>query len=505
MKQRLSRVPHDNQILLTILALSILLRLAAALYLGDTVEILPGTYDQISYHNLALRVLDGHGFTFGQQWWPITAANAPTAHWSYLYTFYLVVVYALSGPHPLAARLIQALIVGLLQPLLAYWIARRVFGQLVGLIAAALVAVYAYFIYYTATLMTEPFYITSILGTLYLATLMVDHAAEPDHPNSRNTVFALAILLGLTLGITVLLRQLFVLIVPFLFLWIWWVTRQRGGRTVIPALLLSGCIIAGTILPFTIDNYARFGRFVLLNTNAGYAFFWANHPIYGTHFEPILPPEMGSYQSLIPPELRGLDEAALDQALLKRGLQFVLDDPIRYLRLSLSRVPTYFMFWPSPDSSLISNISRLSSFGLFLPFMLYGLLLTFLNRDHQNRREPVLSATKDLLTEASPPIFQSSNPPSSTPSPNPLTPNPLVTSPFSSAPQPPSSPAPTIASPIFLLILFTSIYTLIHLLSWALIRYRLPVDAVLLIFAALALVDIAQRLGVTRWALRHAN
>jgi hypothetical protein len=53
--------------------------------------------------------------------------------------------------------------------------------------------------------------------------------------------------------------------------------------------------------------------------------------------------------------------------------------------------------------------------------------------------------------------------------------------------------------------LFASIYTLIHLLSWALIRYRLPVDAVLLIFAALALVDIAQRLGVTRQALRHAN
>jgi len=40
-----------------ILILSVILRLAAAIYLGDTVEILPGTYDQVSYHNLALRVL----------------------------------------------------------------------------------------------------------------------------------------------------------------------------------------------------------------------------------------------------------------------------------------------------------------------------------------------------------------------------------------------------------------------------------------------------------------
>jgi hypothetical protein len=42
---------------------------------------------------------------------------------------------------------------------------------------------------------------------------------------------------------------------------------------------------------------------VLINTNAGYAFFWANHPIYGAHFVPILTPEMGTYQSLIPQEL----------------------------------------------------------------------------------------------------------------------------------------------------------------------------------------------------------
>ena len=37
------------------------------------------------------------------------------------------------------------------------------------------------------------------------------------------------------------------------------------------------------------------------------------------------------------------------------------------------------------------------------------------------------------------------------------------------------------------LVLFVGIYSLIHLFSWALIRYRLPIDAVLLIFAGLGL------------------
>jgi hypothetical protein len=43
-----------------------------------------------------------------------------------------------------------------------------------------------------------------------------------------------------------------------------------------------------------------------------------------------------------------------------------------------------------------------------------------------------------------------------------------------------------------LLILFALVYTAIHLLTWALIRYRLPVDAVLITFAALAIYRLFQ-------------
>jgi len=46
-----------------------------------------------------------------------------------------------------------------------------------------------------------------------------------------------------------------------------------------------------------------------------------------------------------------------------------------------------------------------------------------------------------------------------------------------------------------LLYLFIGVYTAIHLLSWALIRYRLPVDAVLIVFAAYGLADLRLRLS----------
>jgi fumarate reductase subunit D len=143
---------------------------------------------------------------------------------------------------------------------------------------------------------------------------------------------------------------------------------------------------------------------------------------------------MGSYESLIPAELRNLDEAALEQALFKIGVDFVLQDPGRYILLSLSRIPAYFMFWPSPDSGLVSNISRVGSFGVLLPFMIFGFARA-------------LQKQKGSITSR-------------------------------------------LDSPLFLLVVFIAIYTLIHLLTWALIRYRLPVDAVLVIFAGFAFVEI---------------
>ncbi len=299
---------NKTRLLILILAVGVIVRAGAAIYLGNQVEPVSGAADQVSYHNLALRVLDGHGFTFGEDWWPATPAGAPTAHWSYLYTLYLVAVYWLFGPNPLVARLIQAGIVGLLQPYLALLLGRRVFGNAVGWVAAALTAVYGYFIFYAGTLMTEPFYITAILGSLYLSIRLVDvlKTNPPDRTSTR-----LALSLGVTLAAAILLRQLIMLLVPFLFAWILWASRPWANSQPIRKLVLAGLIILAAIVPITIFNYSRFDRFVLLNTNAGFAFFWGNHPIYGSSFIPILP----DYQSLLPRELLTLDEAALDFGL----------------------------------------------------------------------------------------------------------------------------------------------------------------------------------------------
>lgn len=347
--------------LLIILLLSVLLRVGVALLMGDQVVDLPGVQDQISYHALTLRLLSGHGYSFDAGWYPFTPANAPTAHWSFAYPLYIAGVYGLFGVHPLAARLIQAALVGLATCLLIYSLTRRVFGSHVGLVAAGIAAVYTYFVYYSAALMTESFFMVAALASLEMAYRL-----------SEEPTVGRAALLGLCLGLAALLRQAILPFVPVLFAWLLW-TNVRGfkrpsART-LASLLIAGTVLIACIAPFTIRNYRVYGRFLLLNSNAGYAFYSSNNPALGSFWlsENSVAP--------IPVDLQGRNEAEMDSALMQRGIGFILADPGRYALLTLSRTKEYFKFWPSSDSSLVSNLQRPLSFGLLLPLTLYGLYL----------------------------------------------------------------------------------------------------------------------------------
>jgi 4-amino-4-deoxy-L-arabinose transferase-like glycosyltransferase len=410
----------NKQLLTLILVAAVLIRIPIALFMGDQVTVLPGIYDQVSYNALARSLLDGRGYSFTKNWYPFTPANTPTAHWSFIYPLYLAGVYAVTGYHPLAARLVQAVVGGVLICYLVYLIGRRVSDEVTGLVGAALAAVYGYFIYYNAALMTETFFIVLVLFSLYLGLEL-----------KEKPVLARWVLLGLALGVAGLLRQTVLLFVPFLLLWLFWELKKSEIRLWHFAVPIV--IIVLLIAPWTIRNYMVYQRFLPLNSNAGYALYASNHPHLGTHWsnDNIVVP--------VPEELAGQNEAELNRALTRKGIQFILADPGRYMRLTLDKTLEYFKFWPSTDSSRISNLNRVFSFGLYLPFMLLGLYLSF-------------SRWRNFV-----PLY-----------------------------------------------LFIVIHTAIHLLSWPSLRYRLPVDAVLMVFAGITIIELAKQLKTWRRGLSPA-
>jgi Dolichyl-phosphate-mannose-protein mannosyltransferase len=430
------------RLLLIVIAVGVILRVGSALYQGTTIQAMPGVTDQISYHELAIRLLNGHGFSFGAPWWPATRANQPTAHWSYLYVLFLSAIYSVVGPAPLVARLLQAVLVGILHPLLVWRIGRRLFNPSVGLVSAAVTSVYGYFVFYAGALVTESLYLLVFLWVLDIATALVYAARGRDGSLSLRPW----ILLGIAFGTGALLRQVFLLLVPVILGWMAWeLLRQReGGRrpffvplALAGRMVLTVALLLACVLPWTLRNYNAFGQVVLLNTNAGFVFFWGNHPIHGTEFIPILPNDpTTNYMTLLPREFRRLNEAQLDRALLVRGFGFVKDDPERYIRLSVSRAKEYFKFWPTADSGTASNYLRVLSFGLALPFLVLGLILALTRRADEARPD---------------------------------------------------------TSGAMLLLLVAGVYSVVHLLTWTLVRYRLPVDAIMMPFVGVAIVFVYQR------------
>ncbi|HET6315716.1 MAG TPA: glycosyltransferase family 39 protein, partial [Chloroflexota bacterium] len=402
---------NSRRALTLIVLFALALRFATALALGDRAEAISGAADQYTYDVLGQRVLAGYGFSFPVEWYPFTPANTQTAHWSFAYALYLAAVYAITGHHPLIARLLQAL-VSALSIVLVYRIGRRLFGELAGLAAALLAAGYAYLIFFNAALMTQTFYIVCLLAALDLALQLAEQPRRRDW-----------LLLGATLGLGVLFRQTLLLFAPLLYLWIGWRVGFPRGRAQLRwrDLLLSLAVLAACIAQWTLRNALVYQDFLLLNSNGGYFLYSANHPQQGTNFDP-------DYAAPLPDELRGMNEAAEDRALYRAAFNFIASDPARFVLLSLNRTKDYFWLLPSEQSSLLSNLSRVFSFALYLPFMLAGLAL--------------------------------------------------------------SRAQWRLALPLYLYVALDSV---VHLASWAAPRYRLPSDAVLMVFASLAVAALVEK------------
>ena len=478
--------------------------------------------DETSYSLLAARLASGHGYSFAQAWYPFTPADTPTAHWSFLYTAFVAAVYGVAGAHPLAVRLVQAVVLGVLMPWCTWRLARRAgFEEPVALVAALLAAVYPYFVLYVAMVQTEGFFLVAVLWSLERAlalreTLLTQRrkgakarraeewvadeayltqrrggaeekkekerigervnvgteeseveqtpiSSSPPLPLSPSSSAPLrasaplrqdrwllpALTLGLSLGVAALLRQSILPWVVVLFAWLAWGTLWpvgRGAGRAFMALGAAGLVMVACIVPVTVRNYGVYGELLLLNSNAGYAMYSAQHPLHGTSFQAYMAAPLPTDIEPAPQ-----NEAQWDRVLMARGVQFVLDDPGRYALLSLSRAVDYLEFWPKAESSLLFNVGRVLSFGWLLPVAVAGVVIELV-RLRRSRR--TVGPAGDTL-----------------------------------------APRPSPLAPTALLLLFVATYSLLHILTWAMPRYRLPVDAVLVIFAAVAL------LGARRWCV----
>lgn len=208
--------------------------------------------DEVEYDAIARQILSGQGYgTF--------TVRAP------LYSFFLAGIYFLTGPHFIAVRIVQCFL-DTFSAFLLMCLGRYYFRRSVGLLTAAIYAIYPYFVFLTGMLLSETVFIFLLLGCLSFATLF-----EKTH-NKRFLIFS-----AIVLGFATLTRSITLfLIIP---LGIWFaVTNSSHWKQRVAHCFTFVLLAFLVILPWTLRNYYTYGHFVLINTGGGTMLWHGNGP-----------------------------------------------------------------------------------------------------------------------------------------------------------------------------------------------------------------------------------
>src|SRR5262249_17978985 len=164
---------------------------------------------------------------------------------------------------PAPVKIAQS-IVGAMGVVLVGTIGRRLAGERAGVAAAAIAAVYPPLVWIAAYAFSEA--IAWPLGLLaaWRFDLMLD--AEP----GRRTRAALVA--GLVTGLAILVRPGLTFFAGLAALWLVW---RRQPRLVL--WLVAGIMVL--VGPWTVRNYVREGRFILVAAEGGVTFWTGNHPL----------------------------------------------------------------------------------------------------------------------------------------------------------------------------------------------------------------------------------
>jgi len=327
-------------------ALSLALFVGAALRIAYLHEFSQGPYiDYVAikpdpaFHDDAARAMlglydsenpNGHG--------PGQPADAPYLHPPGI-IFFLAATYALTGPvlwHAYAAQMA----LGLVNCVLAFLLARALFGRGPGAITAIVMATYWGLIYYECEL-------HAVVLLVFLLLLLM-HAMR--WWLTRDT-WVRAFGAGLVLALVVLTQSVVVTFAPVAASWMAYVGWRRGlGRRALlaPALLAAGTI-AG-VAPVTVRNYVASHEFTLVSTWGGLNLYIGNNPKATGLF--MMPDALGEPESMY-----AFDEivhrfgeqmgkpwtyASGNRYLAKKALAYMVSHPWATAKITVKKA---LMFW----------------------------------------------------------------------------------------------------------------------------------------------------------------
>ena len=269
--------------------------------------------DAFDYDRHARSIASGDGYP--QSGYVVD--GGPTALRPPGYPYFLGAVYAVSGDSVDAGRFANVALGGV-AVILLFLIARRIWGRRVGLIAAAMAAVFPPLVLLSRDLLSESLFIALELAAV-LCVLNFRRAGD---------ALRWAVAAGILTGLGALTRNPGIVLVIPIVVGAWMLRPAFSARAMTAPAIVVLCT-ALTILPWTVRNQIEFGRFVPLTSSLGFALAGTYnqesldddaHP--GSWRTPVVTSEYGALF-----HTAGIDEGTLDATLRSHALRFAWDHP----------------------------------------------------------------------------------------------------------------------------------------------------------------------------------
>lgn len=358
-------LPSGSRLPLIAIVLGLALRLAFSIGYWKHQ---PLTRDEREYLSLARGIATGHGFTYDPALLsgPIDPfGRAPG------YPLFLAAVgagRAIPTDVPTSVKVVQS-IVGAGGVWLVWCLAARLAGRRAAGAAALIAAGYPPLVWIAAFAFSE-----ALAWPIGLAVVwLFDRAWRAEPPRAQRW---LMLSTGLLTGVLILIRPASLFFLFLAGLWLLW--RSRAALAVLVAL---GAIIA--VAPWTVRNYAHYGRFVLVASEGGVTFWIGNHPQAVGEGDFAANPALKLEHQKLRARYPELTEEQMEPIYYREALAWIASHPAAWLWLEVRKM--FYLAVPVGPSYRIHStryyLTAFASYALVLPMAVVGFFTLGARRD----------------------------------------------------------------------------------------------------------------------------
>ncbi|MCM8778071.1 MAG: glycosyltransferase family 39 protein [Candidatus Omnitrophica bacterium] len=309
----------EKKKIILVFLLALLLRIGFILTLDNTVDVWGDWWDELGW-----KIATGQGFwvnnpyfSYGPKFYSWRAPGFP---------FFLAGIYKISGHSYFAAKIGLA-VLNALSCFFLFLLASEVLkSKIAGFWCALIYTFYPPSIFWTGYLV--PVTLEAFLFLLVSLSLIKGRVGKKIFP---------FIIGGLFTGIGILIRSIFLVFMPAVFLWLILTDRKH----LFVKFFSYGISVFITISPWIIRNYIIHKAFVLASTEGGIVCYIANNEksIYqpSGYWDPT-----GNYEESVIQKIKGLSEVETDRLFYREAFRFIRTHPDIYWKLVKDR---FFRFW----------------------------------------------------------------------------------------------------------------------------------------------------------------